>query len=555
MNKIKVPIFWLLVGLILFPMLSQAQVTVHKNALFQHASPYLAMHGQDPVNWLNWQKNILQKAKEQNKIIMISSGYFSCHWCHVMQKKNYHDIKTANYLNKHFISVKIDRELTPDLDRYLINFAQRAAGHAGWPQHVFLTPNGYPFFAFTYKPNPDFLLSLQKIQSFWHTSQEKVIAAAKSSIQTPQKKQLTKISLAEFEQSFLQQLNPRMDMLSGGLKGSNKFPNAPILKTALLIKKPNEEVTDWLQITLDQIQSQHLFDHVYGGFYRYTVDPEWQTPHFEKMLYTQAQLANIFLIASKKYQRQDYLNTAKQTLEYVKQQLFHSPSGLYKSSQSAVDKNQIEAADYVWTKAELNKLLPKKHYQQISKKLTFPWHPKPTEKNWQAIKKLLAKNNIKPANKIPTDSKSILGWNGLLLSAFVNIGDIKTANSLAGVLIKNLDKKTPPRAISGKNTNMGSANIQDYAYIIQGLEELSKLNHNKKLIEKTKKYRRQANNKFKTKQGWLYSNSPLLPDQVGSWAMADSAIPSPTAILECSLNKQIKNNPLTYASYAQTSCK
>jgi len=544
----------------------------NKNALYQHASPYLAMHGQDPVNWLDWKATALDKAKQSNKIIMISSGYFSCHWCHVMQTENYHDQETANFLNQHFISVKIDRELTPDLDRYLIDFAQRAAGHAGWPQHVFLTPNGYPFFAFTYKPKPDFLASLKKIQSVWSNSRDRVIATAKSAILPIDKPINRSLKKQAFIQAFIAQLLPQMDRLSGGLIGSNKFPNASILKTALLLKHENNEISDWLMTSLDQMQSQHLFDHVHGGFYRYTVDPEWQIPHFEKMLYTQAMLAEIYLIAGEKYSRQDYTQTAKQTLNYVIKQLYHPASGLYLSSQSAVDKNQVEAANYVWTEQQLKQTLNNKLFEMVkeswltqSTEYEIPyqsqhepaWHPLPTEKYWQKIKQALAESKLKPSTDIPTDSKSILGWNGLLLTAFSKAVELKQldkriAEDLAQNLIKNLDQVKPPRALSAINQNMGEANIQDYAYIIQGLESWAKISKKNKRNDhkpKVQYYRQQAKAKFKTSAGWRYANSPILPGQQGSHAMRDNAIPSPTAILDCALNQLLMSNPMSFASY------
>lgn len=565
----------LLISCSVFSLHSYSNSSTHKNALYQHASDYLAMHGQDPINWLDWQQATLKKSTAENKLIMISSGYFSCHWCHVMQTENYHDIETANYLNKHFISVKIDRELTPDLDRYLIDFAQRSAGHAGWPQHVFLTPDGYPFFAFTYQPKPDFLLNLKKIQNFWQKNKNKVIKAAKSAVLVNNKQTTYKLDTIEFYRAFTEQLAPQMDMLSGGLKGSNKFPNASILKTALLLPKADEEITEWLITSLDQMQSQHLFDHIYGGFYRYTVDPEWQTPHFEKMLYTQAQLAEIYLIAGEKYQRQDYLTTAQKTLDYVQQQLFHPLSGLYQSSQSAVNKQQVEAADYVWTKQQLKNLLSQQAFQQISKewlteqtsyeipindKMKLAWHPKPTLKHWQAIKSILKDNKIKPIKDIPTDSKSILGWNGLLLTAFSKAVQMKkleskTAQNLADALIKQLDKPQPPRALSATNKNMGQANIQDYAYVIQGLENWAKVSKNQTLKDKIKHYRKIAKEKFFNHQGWLYSDTPILPGQTASKAITDNAMPSPTAILGCQLTNSLLKNPLSFASYAQENCQ
>ncbi len=558
---------------------SQSQ---HTNALFENDSPYLAMHGHDPVNWQVWGAKTLAKAKKENKIIMISSGYFSCYWCHEMQKQNYQNAKTAAYLNKYFISVKIDRELTPDLDKFLIEFARKSAGSAGWPQHVFLTPDGYPFYAFTFKPYPDFLLALEKIETFWQTSPEKIKAAAQQAVvlATPAINKSFTLKRSMFNQQILQQLIPQMDTLSGGLKGSNKFPNAPILNTLLGFKTLDEDTTDWLKLTLDQMQSLHLFDHVYGGFYRYTIDPGWEIPHFEKMLYSQAQLADIYLKAGKRFNRPDYLATAKKTLQYVEKQLFQPNTGLYQSSQSAVDKHLIEGGDYLWRKSELKKLLTPKEFKQVSQDwhLDQPspyeiavkgknhqgWLPSPTTQYWNSIQHKLAHNQIKPEASIPTDTKSILGWNGLLLSAFaqgVALKQVKPekAEQLANNLIKRLQTNFPARAISARNTKMGSANIQDYAFVIRGLKDWQKVRPSSQLQQTILELLKVSKKKFLTPEGWLYSNTPLLPGQQGVWAMPDEAIPSPTAILECQINNTLNQaeaiielSPLAYASYSHT---
>jgi len=535
-----------------------------QNALYQHDSAYLAMHGLDPVNWLVWNANTLAKAKAENKIIMVSSGYFSCHWCHVMHNENYLDNRTANYLNQHFISVKIDRELTPE---------------------------GYPFYAFTYQPKPDFFLSLEKIQIFWQRAADKITATAIAAAipPAPIKNNDSKLTAKEFTEQMLQQLYPQMDMLSGGLTrgqgGANKFPNAPILKTLLSLNTLSEEQQDWLTTTLDQMQTEHLIDHVHGGFYRYTIDPEWQIPHFEKMLYTQAQLAEIFFMAGKMFNRKDYKKTATETLNYVQKRLYQANSGLYLSSQSAVDKNQIEAADYVWTEAELKATLNPKEFAQVSKEwqLDQPtpyeipakgknrqgWSPKPTEKYWASIKNKLENSTIKPANQIPTDTKSILGWNGLLLSAFAKGVTPDNTNrqegqQLANSLIKHLSTKQPARAISNQNVKMGTANIQDYAYIIQGLKDWQTTlpeKQAKTLSQQISKLEQTAKEKSLNPQGWLYSEAPLLPGQTGSWAIADDPIPSPTAILENNPHNNLQKteaqtalakNPLSFASYATT---
>lgn len=533
------------------------------------------MHGHDPVHWLEWQQETLKKAQSENKIIMISSGYFSCHWCHVMQKENYQNTETADFLNHYFVSVKIDRELSPDLDRYLINFSEKTAGYAGWPLHVFLTPDGYPFYAFTYKPAPDFLNTLKRIISLWKKSPEDISKAAMKAIpkQTPFIEVPFTLSPDTFYSALESEVMHQQDKLSGGLKGSNKFPMAPLLKAMLEIPELSEENQEWLLLTLDQMQSEHLIDHVNGGFYRYTVDPEWQTPHFEKMLYTQALLANIYYLAGRKFNRHDYVATADETLSYAQKHLFNQQTGLYQSSQSAIDQHNLEGGDYLWTQTQLKKILPKEDFHLIKTewRLNMPapyelngepaWHPKPTSKNWRQIKQKLKA----PPQNIPTDSKSILGWNGLMLSALAESQQVKPSQSnqkkgenLAHHLLSLLNDDSPPRALSKNGEKMGRANLQDYAFILQGLRDWQKVSPSEKLTESISQLNQKTRKKFLTTNGWLYSDSPLLPGQTGEWILEDDATPSPTAILDCGNPDHLGNiqalllkYPISAASYGQ----
>ncbi|MDX1795956.1 MAG: DUF255 domain-containing protein, partial [Hydrogenovibrio sp.] len=330
------------------------------SSLLQSDSPYLAMHAQDPVHWQIWHAGVLAQAQREKKLIMLSSGYFSCHWCHVMQQENYQDQEVAHYLNQHFLSIKIDRELLPDLDHYMLQFARKASGHAGWPQHVFLTPSGIPFFALTYQPKPRFLKTLKNLVALWHQSPERVERIARQALPTPLPAHLTTdndlsslVSVQTFDQALQHQVLLQADTLSGGLKGTQKFPQAPLLN--ILITQPSlpEELQDWLRLTLDQMQDGHLQDHVNGGFFRYCVDPDWQIPHFEKMLYTQAQLAQLYFVASHRFHRADYRQTANRTLDYVERSLFNPKTQLFQSSQSAIDKQQREGGGYLWTKPQL----------------------------------------------------------------------------------------------------------------------------------------------------------------------------------------------------------
>jgi len=567
--------FILTTFLFVFTLNSQAS-TIDQNNLANHNSPYLAMHGQDPVHWQHWHADILKQAQVQNKLIFISSGYFSCHWCHVMQHENYQNTQAAQILNKHFISVKIDRELNPELDKTLIEFAQKTTGHAGWPQHVILTPTGYPFAAFIYLPNQAFNQRLNKIQSLWHTQSRQIENLAKQAAEqanTPinktQSNSKPHLSQQAFIKKLFEQVNLTKDDLAGGLTGTSKFPKAPLLNSLLMIQELPEEIEEWLILTLEQMQSEHLFDHIHGGFYRYTVDPNWQTPHFEKMAYTNALLAQTYLMAGERWNRPDFLDTAKHTLTYLQNHLYSNQTKMYLGSQSALDKKGLEGGNYLWSKSQLQKALSNEEYLATyqawsldkSPLYELGWHPKPFTPNrlWKGVQiKLTSKDKA-----IPTDSKSILAWNGLVLSAlsqaYLVLKDehyLQSAQTLATTLANLIELENPPRALSENGSFMGRANLQDYALIKRGLEDYQAWSNDKQFNKTIEMINSALKNDFLSEQGWLYDVNPILTQQTGEWLMADNPMPSLTAILYCLQPKTpvqsqaaLIENPLMYASY------
>jgi len=579
-NKITRHLFLVLFSSLFVCSNSFAQPEPENNQLIGNSSTYLAMHGHDPVHWQLWNANILKQAQQQNKLIFISSGYFACHWCHVMQHENYQNSATAKLINQHFIAVKIDSELNPELDKALIEFSQKTTGQAGWPQHVILTPDGYPFSAFIYLPNKGFTDLLNKIITLWQTQPTMIEQLAKKEAQTTQQQSSAlnntqnELLLAnEFTEKFARQLikqtNRKQDDLSGGLQGSNKFPEAPLLNSLLSIKKLPSETKDWLILTLEQMQSQHLMDHINGGFYRYTVDPEWQIQHFEKMTYTNALLANTYLLAGQRFNRTDFLQTAKTTLHYLRTQLYSPTTQLYQSSQSALDLQGNEGGSYLFNQQQLKQILSPTEFQSIyqawSLDHTTPyelgWHPLPikTKASWKSIQQKLQN----ASKDIPTDSKSILGWNGLVLSALSQAYGVlkedkykQQANQLADTLAKLISKSSPPRAVSNKGEFMGQANLQDYAFIKQGLQNYQAWVNPQQYSKTVQFIDHTINHKFYSKNGWHYDATPILPQQTGEWVMPDNAIPSPTAIISC-LQPQFSQNAkplllaqtLNYASY------
>ncbi|MES9880324.1 MAG: DUF255 domain-containing protein, partial [Sedimenticola sp.] len=286
--------------LLLLPGLSPALT----NQLKEHPSPYLAMHGDDPVQWQEWGEEALARARKENKLLFISSGYFACHWCHVMQRESYSNPQIAALINTYFVPIKVDRELQPALDEHLIEFVRRTRGHAGWPLNVFLTPEGYPVFGLTYSPSEQFNQLLLKLKGAWGNQPEQLAKMARraagemeSGKPAPDKDQ--PINPRSLHVGLVTMALAMGDEMEGGFGAQNRFPMAPqwsALLARLTVDK-DERLLALAELTLDQMANQGLRDQLQGGFFRYTVDTGWQVPHFEKMLYTQALLSQLYIQA------------------------------------------------------------------------------------------------------------------------------------------------------------------------------------------------------------------------------------------------------------------
>jgi len=543
--------------------------SAHASPLQNHPSAYLAMHANDPVAWQLWQTSTLQQAQQQNKLIVISSGYFACHWCHVMQQENYQNIEVAALLNQHFISIKVDRELNPDLDDYLLNFARQTTGQAGWPLHVILTPEGLPIAAFIYQPRDVLIRTLSQIQAWWQQDSARISHLAKPETGI----RFESITALQLRDQFMSTLTPLLDHFAGGLSGTQKFPHSPLLKSLLMQADLPADVSDWLKTTLEQMQSEHLYDHIHDGFFRYTVDPNWQQPHFEKMLYDNAQLAEVYFRAARYFDRADFLTTAQKTLAYIERELY-SPTGLARASQSALDQHGVDGGRYIWSALQLQSLLNEQQFNQVNQAWRLNqvppfetgWLPKPINPSdsdhqaWWSIQQQL-KN--RPSI---TDNKQLLSWNGLLLSAYAEAYNttqqphyLRRGHALAQRLLDLIDSQNAPRAINDKGQLLGQAALEDYAYIIGGLRQWQAASGTlfKPEIQALQHYARQ---RFQSNNGWLASLDNLLPGQIAQSDFADLATPSASAILNC--DQRIKSIPIIqrqtsldlwqYASYLQS---
>ncbi len=358
---------------------AEPPVAMHTNALAHEKSPYLLQHAHNPVDWLPWGEAAFEKARKENKPIFLSIGYSTCHWCHVMAHESFENEATAKLMNEHFINIKVDREERPDVDKVYMTYVQATTGSGGWPMSVFLTPELKPFLGGTYYPpedrygRPGFPTLLSRVAEAWEKDRERIIAhgnevaqqlqesAASTPAATVVGKEALDTALNYFTRAFDDEL--------GGFGDAPKFPRPVALnflfRTAAragLDSRDGKAAAGMAMITLQKMAAGGMHDHLGGGFHRYSVDKFWHIPHFEKMLYDQAQLASSYLDAFQVTGDQKFAATARDILDYVQRDMTAKQGGFY----SAEDADSIvehgkpehrEGAFYVWTKEEIDRVL------------------------------------------------------------------------------------------------------------------------------------------------------------------------------------------------------
>jgi len=518
-----------------------------KNQLQYTNSPYLLQHADNPVNWYPWGEEAFAKAKREDKPIFLSIGYSTCYWCHVMERKVFMDKDIAAKMNKQFINIKVDREERPDVDRVYMTAVRALTGGGGWPMSVFLTPELKPFFGATYIPpegsgdRPGFSQLADRIDDAWKNQRSQIINQAEkvtnhikeTSSPDPKPQKVTEEALL----SGFESLKQRYDTEYGGFGSAPKFPQPSNLDFLLAYYKysGNKEALEMVDFTLQEMAKGGMYDHIGEGFHRYATDQQWRVPHFEKMLYDQAQLANTYLRGYETTENEQYARVAKEILQFTGRWFYNPDGGFYSAlnAESEPPENpeseKEEGAFYLWTKAGIERHLP----EQQAKVFNFYYgveadgnavkdpHNVFTGKNIlyinrsvgetagqfglteQKTKQLLkqaeeALFNIRMERPKPfLDDKIVLSWNGLMISAYANAYNrlnnatyLEKAEQSYQFIMDNMyqeDTGTFKRRYRAGEVQF-DAQMVDYAYLVQGLIDLYKATGNDTYLDNAKQF-------------------------------------------------------------------
>jgi uncharacterized protein YyaL (SSP411 family) len=342
----------------------------HTNQLIHETSPYLLQHAHNPVNWYAWNKETLDLAKKENKLILISIGYAACHWCHVMENESFEDEAVAQVMNDHYINIKIDREERPDIDQIYMTAIQIMTGAGGWPLNCVALPDGRPVWGGTYFPKKQWTTALSQIAKLHREDPDKVIEYATQLTEGVQKSGLISVNTAKLEFKkediliALEKWTESFDQTWGGNTGAPKFPMPNNLHFLLrhATQNKNSNLSKHVYNTLDKMALGGIFDQVGGGFARYSTDEKWHIPHFEKMLYDNAQLVSLYADAFLISQQEIYKETVYNTLDFIEKELTSTEGAFYSAldaDSNTLEGHLEEGTFYVWTKKELRDILGK----------------------------------------------------------------------------------------------------------------------------------------------------------------------------------------------------
>lgn len=490
------------------------------NKLINESSPYLLQHANNPVNWFPWGDEALQKAKEEDKLLIISIGYSSCHWCHVMEHESFEDEMVADLMNEHFISIKVDREERPDIDQIYMEAAQLISGNGGWPLNAIALPDGRPIYAGTYFPKENWMQLLRNVQAFYENQRDKALDQAERLTNGVKGMELDlePSGLSNYNdqeiQNIVDAMMPGLDFKMGGQKGAPKFPMPVGLE--FLMKYQHFEgdlvIRKFIETTLDKMAFGGIYDAVGGGFARYSVDDIWKVPHFEKMLYDNAQLIALYSKAYRIFDKKEYQLVVEQSIEFLDREMSGGDSQYYSALDA--DSEGEEGKFYVWTFEEwyealgkdaelfadvfsieekgnwehgVNVLIREKSWKEIAEARGMT-EEEILEKWSDVSNKLLEKRSerVRPG----LDDKALTSWNAMMITAlceayrsFKNPEYKDKAEATAKYIIEKMMDKDGSLLRNYKDGKASiNAFLDDYAFTIQAFIDLYEITMNEEYL-------------------------------------------------------------------------
>ncbi|RZM26993.1 MAG: thioredoxin domain-containing protein [Pedobacter sp.] len=548
------------------------------NSLINASSPYLLQHAYNPVNWYEWGQEALQKAKAENKLILVSIGYSACHWCHVMERESFENHEVAEVMNQHFVCIKVDREERPDIDQIYMLAIQLMTGSGGWPLNCICLPDQRPVYGGTYFRKTDWINVLLNVADMWQKEPEKALQYADrltDGIRNSEKI-IPNVQIGEYDQSHLTEITDPwkryFDMAEGGYNRSPKFPLPNnwqfMLRHSHLMEDDATQVA--ALFTLEKMAQGGIYDHVGGGFARYSVDDRWQVPHFEKMLYDNGQLISLYAEAFQYTRMPLFKEVAEESIAWLEREMT-SPEGLFYSALDA-DSEGVEGKFYVWSKEEFDKVLGVdavllRDYFNVTEEgnweeeQTNILHTKFVEEEYAEVKgltildlqtkireakeKLLKERSkrVRPG----LDDKCLTAWNGIAIkgladsaAVFNNLDYYHTAKKAALFILNSMG--TPDGGLH-RNFKNGKATIDgfldDYAFMIDALISLYQSDFDENWLEEAKRLTEYVLHNFTD------PDSPMLfyTSEKGEALIArkheimDNVIPSSNSVMAQNLHK------------------
>jgi uncharacterized protein YyaL (SSP411 family) len=534
------------------------------NRLINSTSPYLLQHAYNPVDWYEWGDEALGKAAAEDKPILVSIGYSSCHWCHVMEHESFENEDIAKLMNDKFVCIKVDREERPDIDQVYMEAVQAMQQHGGWPLNVFLTPQQKPFYGGTYFPASNWLYLLGQIDKAFREKRADIDASADGLKEHLQSGDVQRFARQQSDMQFrletldkmFEVLRSRFDKEWGGMDRAPKFVMPTIWMFLLRYYSitKNKESLHMVTLTLRKMMMGGLYDQIGGGFARYSVDGKWFAPHFEKMLYDNAQLLSLYAEAFAATKLTGFRDTVYETVSWLKREMTHPDGGFYSALDA--DSDGGEGLFYTWTWEELEQALPEdskakefygatsegnwEHGRNILTRSTTEWN-----QAMQQDKELMLKARSKRVRP-GLDNKILSGWNCMMIKGLTDSYRVFSDGELLDLALRNMafieanliDSKKLYRAFKGKRSGTEGF-LEDYAFLVQAFVALYEATFNEEYLDKAERWTRYVIDNFLDgTEGYFHFTSRAAEKLIAQKKeIFDNVIPSSNSVMARNLHK------------------